>query len=166
MFEITPLAKDNLAKIQKKIDQKTKPPGALGKLESLALQLAQITGPDYIEINQPRMLVFAADHGIAKEGVSIAPPEVTQQMVKNFLAGGAAINCFCQSNGLALEVIDAGMITPVNDKKLTMQSLGRGTENFSTLPAMNLESVDKGLSLGAKVVYRHTSEGCNIFWFW
>lgn len=165
MFEITPLAKANRAGIQKKIDQKTKPPGSLGVLENLAMQLALISGPDEIELSNPHMLVFAGDHGVAKENVSVATSEVTQQMVMNFLEGGAAINCFCKSNDMALEIIDAGILLPVNDKRLTMQSLGRGTANFVTLPAMNLDSVNKGINLGAKVVYRRTSEGCNVFGF-
>ncbi|TQV89618.1 nicotinate-nucleotide--dimethylbenzimidazole phosphoribosyltransferase [Aliikangiella coralliicola] len=165
MFDITPLTDSKRTAIQQKIDQKTKPPGALGRLEQLAMQLALITGSDEIILNKPTMLVFAADHGIAKEGVSIAPPEVTQQMVLNFLNGGAAINCFCRANDIALEVIDAGILVPINAPKLTMQSLGRGTNNFVTLPAMSLEAVTKGFSLGAKVVYRMASEGCNVFGF-
>ncbi|MCW8875864.1 MAG: nicotinate-nucleotide--dimethylbenzimidazole phosphoribosyltransferase [Kangiellaceae bacterium] len=165
MFEINSVIKSNRAAVLKKIDNKTKPPGALGQLEELALQLALITGPEEISLSNPTMLVFAADHGIAKEGVSIAPPEVTQQMVLNFLNGGAAINCFCQIHQIKLEVIDAGILEPINHPNLTMQSLGRGTANFVTLPAMTLESVDKGITLGAKAVYRHASEGCNVFGF-
>ena len=165
MFEISPLDYQLQGMIQQRIDQKTKPPGSLGGLEALAMQLALISGPNVIEINQPTMLVFAADHGIAAEGISIAPSEVTGQMVMNFLSGGAAINCFCRTNGMALEVIDAGILNPLNDQRLTVQSLGRGTANFVHQPAMSLESVDKGLILGAKVVYRHVGEGTNVFGF-
>ncbi|MCV5216958.1 nicotinate-nucleotide--dimethylbenzimidazole phosphoribosyltransferase, partial [Escherichia coli] len=81
--------------IQTRIDNKTKPLGALGLLEKVALQLALIQSQDQaqaveeIVIRKPTMLVFAGDHGVAKEGISIAPSEVTQQMVANFLAGGA-----------------------------------------------------------------------------
>lgn len=86
--------------IQARIDNKTKPIGALGLLEKVALELALIqsqdksTAVESIEIRKPTMLVFAGDHGIAEEGVSIASSAVTQQMVANFLSGGAAINCF------------------------------------------------------------------------
>lgn len=165
MFEITPLVRANRAIIQKKIDQKIKPLGALGEIENIAMQLALVTGPEAIEISNPCMLIFAGDHGVAKENISIASSEVTQQMVMSFLEGGAAINCFCQSNDMTLEIIDAGILLPINDKGLTMQSLGRGTANFVTLPAMNLDSVNKGINLGAKVVYRRTSEGANVFGF-
>jgi len=165
MFDITPLESANRPIIQDKIDQKTKPPGALGALEPLAMQLALITDHEKIEIHQPTMLLFAGDHGIADEGVSIAPSAVTQQMVLNFLNGGAAINCFCRLNDMAMEVIDAGMLNPVDDSRLTIQSLGRGTKNFTKDKAMSFESVEKGLQLGAKVVYRHAGQGCNLFGF-
>lgn len=93
-WQITPLNTQLTSPIQNHIDQKTKPLGALGQLEALALQIALIQEQQQLSIERPLMLVFAADHGIADEGVSIAPSSVTQQMVKNFLAGGAAINCF------------------------------------------------------------------------
>jgi len=97
------------AAITQRIDQKTKPLGALGQLEQVAYQLAliqsqgQSSAATQICIEQPTVLVFAGDHGIADEGVSIAPSAVTQQMVLNFLAGGAAINCFCRANQVAMK---------------------------------------------------------------
>ena len=115
MFSISTVDLKNQDEIQQIIDQKTKPLGALGKLEPLAKQLALITGPEKIEIRHPTLLVFAADHGIASHGVSIAPPEVTQQMVLNFLSGGAAINCFCRTNDIALKIVDAGILNPIEN---------------------------------------------------
>jgi nicotinate-nucleotide--dimethylbenzimidazole phosphoribosyltransferase len=108
-WQIAPLDRSNQCDIQTRIDQKTKPLGALGQLEQLALQIALVQQKTRISIDRPLMLVFAGDHGIAEEGVSIAPSSVTQQMVLNFLAGGAAINCFCRTNHLPLKVIDAGI---------------------------------------------------------
>jgi nicotinate-nucleotide--dimethylbenzimidazole phosphoribosyltransferase len=108
-WQIAPLNRANEADIQARIDQKTKPLGALGQLEQLAMQIALVQQKARISIERPLMLVFAGDHGIAEEGVSIAPSSVTQQMVLNFLAGGAAINCFCRTNHLPLKVIDAGI---------------------------------------------------------
>ncbi len=108
------------SEIQARIDNKTKPLGALGLLEKVALELALIQSQDKpqsvetIEIRKPTMLVFAGDHGIAEEGVSIAPSAVTQQMVANFLAGGAAINCFCDLNQIDFKVIDCGMLSPID----------------------------------------------------
>lgn len=165
MFQIEPLAQTNKAAIQTKIDTKTKPLGALGKLEQLALQLALITNKDQIILTKPTMLVFAGDHGIAEEGVSIAPSAVTQQMVMNFLNGGAAINCFCRTHGLALDVIDAGILLPIDDARLTQQSLGNGTRNFSKHAAMNLADVEKGIELGAQAARKHLDAGANVIGF-
>ncbi len=165
MFNVKPVASEFRVAIQKVIDQKTKPPGALGRLEELAFHLALITGPSKIELKKPVMLVFAADHGIAEEGVSIAPSEVTGQMVMNFLNGGAAINCFCQASDMEIEVIDAGILKPISDSRLISQSLGPGTANFVHSSAMNIEQVEKGISLGAGVVYRRHESGSNVFGF-
>ena len=127
-----------------RINQKTKPLGALGQLEQVAHQLALIQSQglqqavEHIAIQQPTVLVFAGDHGIADEGVSIAPSAVTQQMVLNFLAGGAAINCFCRANNVAMKVIDTGILLPVDAQHpdFIVQRLGVRTENFANQPAM------------------------------
>lgn len=165
MFDISPLAQCHRNGVRQTIDNKTKPPGALGQLESLACQLALITGPSKIQLNRPTMLVFAADHGIAEEGISIAPSEVTRQMVMNFLNGGAAINCFCDLHGMEIDVVDAGILKPICDDRLTNQSLGFGTANFVQKPAMDINVADKGIQLGAEVTYKHYHQGCNIFGF-
>ncbi len=178
MFNIKPLDLKNCALIQSAIDNKTKPPGALGQLEQLALQLALILDQsekqhaqgilsvvDPIQINRPVMLVFAGDHGIARHGVSIAPSEVTQQMVVNFLKGGAAINCFCRTNEIELEVIDAGMLCPVEHENIKHQSLGQGTNNMVDSTCMSLEQVDKGLLLGKLAAERNIKLGSNVLGF-
>ena len=92
------------ARLQHKIDQKTKPLGALGQLERLALQIGLIQRNDNLRFEAPQMVVFAADHGIAAEGVSAFPQAVTLQMVGNMLAGGAAINVFARQHGFAMPV--------------------------------------------------------------
>ena len=88
------------ARLRHKIDHKTKPLGALGQLEDLALQLGLIQRSDVIRLDNPQMVVFAADHGIAAEGVSAYPQSVTAQMVGNMLAGGAAVNVLARQHGL------------------------------------------------------------------
>jgi len=97
------------ARIAHRIERKTMPRGALGRIESLALQLGLILRSETPLLRAPQMLVFAADHGIAAQGVSAYPPDVTAQMVENMLAGGAAISVFARQMGLALTVIDAGV---------------------------------------------------------
>ncbi|WP_440886162.1 nicotinate-nucleotide--dimethylbenzimidazole phosphoribosyltransferase [Vibrio campbellii] len=167
------------SEIQARIDNKTKPLGALGLLEKVALELALIQSQDKpqavetIEIHKPTMLVFAGDHGIAEEGVSIAPSAVTQQMVANFLAGGAAINCFCDLNQIDFKVIDCGMLSPIDTlvpdfkhhPNLIEKRLGNGTANFAKQTAMSLEQVALGLEYGAKIAQQAILNGSNLLMF-
>ncbi|WP_434359754.1 nicotinate-nucleotide--dimethylbenzimidazole phosphoribosyltransferase [Parasalinivibrio latis] len=147
--------------IQARIDNKTKPPGALGLLETIALQIARIQQADKIEI-RPEMLIFAADHGIAANPVSIAPQAVTAQMVQNFLAGGAAINCFCSLNQIPLQVVDAGILAETSPQPgLIIQRLGGGTDDFSVTDAMSVEQANLGLELGGKLAEELHSRGVN-----
>lgn len=176
-WDIQSLNREHLPAIDKQIDNKTKPLGALGQLESLARQLALIQrsiNPEHtgIEINKPIMLVFAGDHGIANNGISIAPPEVTQQMVLNFLSGGAAINCFCRTLGWTMKVIDAGICNPIaeniqsNDQfMLIEQRIGPGTADFSCQPAMSEDQAEQALYLGAKVANEQIALGSNLLAF-
>lgn len=147
--------------IQKKIDIKTKPVGALGQLETLALQIARIQQTEKITINSPTMLIFAGDHGIAKHGISIAPSEVTTQMVQNFLHGGAAINCLSRTLGWHLNIIDCGILTKINHPDLINQRLGECTHDISTSPAMTLEQVERGLKYSESLIEKLHSDGCN-----
>ncbi|MCS6175763.1 nicotinate-nucleotide--dimethylbenzimidazole phosphoribosyltransferase [Shewanella baltica] len=175
-FQISPVSKTQDPLIQQKIDLKTKPPGALGQLESLALQIARVQATDLQQTDQPQntvlkivhptMLVFAGDHGIAAEGVSIAPSEVTRQMVQNFAHGGAAINVFCRQVGFTLEVIDCGILTPVEGVEgIIDQRLGAGTGAIHLEPAMALETVDKGFAMARDLIERHHQAGCNLVAF-
>ncbi len=152
--------------IQKKIDGKLKPPGSLGRLEELALQLALIQSSDRLTINQPTLLLFAGDHGIASQGVSIAPSDVTTLMVSSFLSGGAGINSLCRTNGMGLRLVDAGIQIELPDHPhLIKQRLGAGTGDFSQVAAMSIEAVQDGLQLGAAQVDALYAEGCNTVAF-
>ncbi|TKE99071.1 nicotinate-nucleotide--dimethylbenzimidazole phosphoribosyltransferase [Vibrio kanaloae] len=159
--------------IQHRIDQKTKPLGALGLLEKVAHQLALIQSQgkeaavEHIELNKPSIIIFAGDHGIADEGVSIAPSAVTQQMVLNFLSGGAAINCFCAVNNIDITVVDTGILLPVESESpmLISQRLGTRTNNFANEAAMSLETVERGIELGAQLVSKTILNGSNIIMF-
>lgn len=156
-----------------RINQKTKPLGSLGLLESAAHQLALIQSSkagklaQRITLNQPAAIVFAGDHGIADEGVSIAPSAVTQQMVLNFLAGGAAVNCFCRANDVALTVVDCGILLPVESDSahFISQRLGERTHNFAKQAAMSAEQVENGLRLGAQVVDKVIASGSELVMF-
>ena len=144
---------DLQARLQHKIDHKTKPLGALGQLEDLALQLGLIQRSDNIRLAHPHMVVFAADHGIAAEGVSAFPQAVTVQMVGNMLAGGAAINVLARQHGFALRVVDAGVASDIADQPgLIQRKIAHGTQNICTGPAMQEAQCHAALQAGSDVV--------------
>ena len=148
------------------INNKTKPLGSLGMLEELALQIGVVFGTTRPELQQPHLVVFAADHGIAVEGVSAFPQEVTRQMVLNFLGGGAAINVFCRQHDIHLQVVDAG----VNGDFEPGLSLGngkiaRGTASFLNGPAMSADDARLCLQKGEEVIAEIAAKGCNVIGF-
>lgn len=161
-FEIHGLDNSRLSRITQIINSKTKPPGSLGMLESLATQLALITGPETITLSNPSLLVFAGDHGIALQGVSTAPQSVTRQMVLNFLDGGAAINCFTQLNGLNLKIIDTGITEAVQHDGIISQRLGSSTGDISTEAAMSTEQLTLGFTYARALVEELHGQNCNI----
>ncbi len=152
--------------LKHKIDFKTKPLGALGLLEDLAIQIGLIQNTLTPELRNPTLLVFAADHGLTSEGISPYPKEVTWQMVMNFVAGGAAINVFCRQNGFNLKVVDAGVDfefpvgVPVVDAKIA-----RGSRNMRYQPAMTIEECSAAIQKGRELVQEETANGCNIIGF-
>ena len=141
------------ARLQRRIDNKTKPLGALGRIEAIALQLGLIQRSETITLSTPQMVVFAADHGIAAEGVSAFPQAVTVQMVANMLAGGAAINVLTRQHGFTLHVVDAGVAADLDDHpQLIKQKIAFGTQNISNVPAMTNDQLDAALLAGASIV--------------
>ncbi len=141
---------------QEKINQKTKPLGSLGLLEEIAVQLCVIQNTLMPTIAKKRMLIFAASHGIADEGVSAYPKEVTGQMVLNFLRGGAAINVLTRHGGIELCVIDAGVDMDFGDNIDSHLFFNRkvryGTRNFLNEPAMTFAEFSKAIEAGREQV--------------
>lgn len=165
-FSIDPVSTAFLTDIQHKIDHKTKPVGALGQLEEVAAKIAAIQNTLEPRLQQPHILVFAGDHGIANEGVSKYPQEVTYQMVLNFLSGGAAINVFCQQHNIVLKVIDAGVIGAFEPHpNLVNNKVAEGTESFLESTAMTLEQCMQAIGKGAAVVDKVQQTGCNVIGF-
>ena len=141
------------ARLQDKIDHKTKPLGALGQLENLALQLGLIQGSDMLAFDAPQMVVFAADHGIASEGVSAFPQAVTMQMVANMLAGGAAINVLARQHDFALHVVDAGVASDLADHpQLIKRKIAHASHNLAKGPAMTPHQLNAALQAGSDVL--------------
>ncbi len=148
------------------INNKTKPLGALGQLETIALQIGLIQQNLTPSLNQPIMLVFAGDHGIAGSGVSPYPQAVTAQMVLNFLRGGAAINVFTRQNNMQLRVVDSGVnhqFEPHAD--LIDAKIGMGTRNFLHEPAMTMAQCELAIEKGVKIADMQIATGCNVLGF-
>ena len=146
-------------RLQFLIDHKTKPLGALGRLEALMLRLGLILGSEAPALHAPQMLVCAADHGLAARGVSAYPSDVTWQMVENFLAGGAAVSVLARQHGLALTVADCGVARaiPARDTapgapRLVSRRIAAGTQDASVGPAMTREQCAQALANGMAMV--------------
>ena len=152
--------------LQHKIDQKTKPTGSLGVLESIAKQVGTVLQTLQPEIVMPHIVVFAADHGIANHGVSAYPQDVTRQMVTNFLEGGAAINVFCKQNKIELAIVDAGVNYDfATNTALISTKIGKGTQSFLHSAAMSAAELQLCLTKGREVVTAIAKKGCNCIGF-
>jgi len=140
------------APAQEKIDNKTKPLGALGTLEQLALQMSLIQQDLNPHIHRKGLFVFAGDHGITEEGVSAYPREVTRQMVKNFLEGGAAINVLCRHHHIDMKIVDMGVDADFDPHPdLIVKKVRKGTRNFALEPAMTRQEMFTALGYGMSV---------------
>lgn len=160
------ISSDIKKQLQYVIDNKTKPLGALGTLEKIALQIGQIQGSLRPKLNRPAVLVFAGDHGIVEEGVSAYPQVVTSQMVMNFLSGGAAINVFAKQHQFVIRVIDSGVNFKFeNTTNLVHAKIANGTKNFLHYPAMTEIECEHALTLGQAFVNKEMDAGTNVFAF-
>lgn len=154
------------AALQQRIDGKTKPLGALGRLEALALQIGLAQGTTTPALRQPQLMVFAGDHGAARAGVSAYPQDVTWQMVENFLAGGAAINVFCRQQDIGLTVIDAGVNHDFGRRPgLIDAKIAPGTANYLEQPALTAVQRDAALARGRELAHALAANGCNVVGF-
>lgn len=156
---ITAVANEQLRQQLKQIiDNKTKPLGALGRLESLGLQLGMIQGSTQPQIEQPQIRVFAADHGLTKHGTSAFPSAVTAQMVHNFLNGGAAINVLARQHDIELKVVDAGVDADfeAHPQLLSGYKVKKGSRDALTEPAMTDEECLLALNNGMEVAKQLT----------
>ena len=139
--------------LQHKIDQKTKPVGSLGRLESLALQLGQILGTESPALHAPQMLVCAADHGLAARGISAYPSDVTWQMVENFLAGGSCVSVIARQHNIALTVVDCGVRHEFAPRAgLVNCKIAPGTADSFNGPAMSEAQCQQAISNGQALV--------------
>lgn len=165
-FNIISPDRSILPQLIEKVDDLTKPKGSLGRLEELAIKIGLVQQSLDPKLSNPTNILFAADHGILDEGVSVSPKEVTWQQLSHFSHGGAGINFLCQQHGFNLVLVDAGVDydIPANsgviDKKVR-----RGTRNFLYQAAITPEEWELCMERGAEVVEMVHSNGCNVVSF-
>jgi nicotinate-nucleotide--dimethylbenzimidazole phosphoribosyltransferase len=153
-------------RLQARIDAKTKPLGALGRLEALALQIGLVQQSLQPRLGVAHLLVCAGDHGAARAGISAYPQDVTWQMVENFLAGGAAINVFARQMGMGLTVVDAGVAHDFGPRPgLVDAKIAPGTANYLEQPAMSAAQRDAALARGRELAHALAEQGCKALGF-
>jgi nicotinate-nucleotide--dimethylbenzimidazole phosphoribosyltransferase len=160
---IRPLDQAAMGEAAKHLDQLTKPPGSLGKLESIAIQLAGITGQVIPELNRKAVIVMAGDHGVCEEGVSAFPSEVTPQMVLNFLSGGAAVNVLARQAGAEVVCVDIGVNADLSHPALVSRKVRAGTANIARGPAMSREEAFQAMLIGIDIVQEQATQGVRLF---
>lgn len=161
--DIAPVSTENLAQAQKHLDSLTKPPGSLGRLEELGRRYAAIKGLDSPQVRNKAVYVFAADHGVAQQGVSAFPAEVTPQMVLNFLNGGAAINVLANHFDAEVVVVDMGVNYDFGDLPgLLNKKIAMGTGDLSLGPSMTRPQVEEAVQVGMELAREAAEKGVDI----
>ena len=160
---ITALDAAAMAAARQRQDELTKPPGSLGRLERLAVQLAGITRSPAPRLRRKVVVIMAADHGVTVEGVSAYPSEVTAQMVHNFVRGGAAINVLARRAGASVVVVDIGVAAALpRDLPIVHRKIAFGTANLATGPAMTHEQTLEAIEVGLDVVADEHAGGAQV----
>lgn len=165
---IPPIDSGAQAAARARQDTLTKPPGSLGRLEELSIQLAGITGKPRLSVARKAVIVMAGDHGVAAEGVSAYPAEVTPQMVLNFARGGAAINVLARQAGARVVVVDIGVAADIDrvetpqTTSLQIRKIARGTQNMTQGPAMTQAQAMAAVNEGIDVVEAEIAKGLDI----
>lgn len=178
-FHIHPTDKAFAAEVRTALDNLNKPKGSLGRLEELALQIALVQHTLSPELRHPCHLLFAADHGVEREGVSASPREVTWQQVLNFCRGGGGVNLFCRQHGFKLRIIDVGVDYDFETRQIQQiltdaqrdmpqeiqfldRKIAHGTRDFVHEFAMTEEEYDRAIAVGMEMTDFCAAEGCNV----
>ncbi|MDF2720789.1 MAG: nicotinate-nucleotide/dimethylbenzimidazole phosphoribosyltransferase [Paenibacillus sp.] len=157
------LNEEAMRQAEHRLDRLTKPPGSLGRLEEIAVQLAGITGELNPDLSGKAVIVMAGDHGVCAEGVSAFPSEVTPQMVLNFLHGGAAVNVLARQAGAEVVCVDIGVNAELSHPGLTARNVRKGTGNIAKGAAMSREEAVQAICVGAELVDGMAQRGVRLF---
>ncbi len=174
-LQIKPVGNSRIQRLlSQKIDSKTKPCGALGFLEDIAIQAGLVFNTSSPKLKKPILLVFAADHGIVEEGVSKFPKELTPKLVLNFLHEGSAVNVFAKNSKLGVKLIDVGVDHSFegtmtywlnHGTKVQSRKVGMGTRNFLEFPAMTTSDTERAIKIGQSLVNDEHLAGSNTIGF-
>ncbi len=148
--------------MERKLNSLTKPLGSLGDVEDLAVQLAGMTGSTELTIDPAVVLLLAADHGVAAEGVSAFPADVTQQMVRNFISQGAAINVLSRACLARVQVIDIGVNQDLSIPGLISRKIRMGTNNMTQGPAMSIDEAVRAIETGIEMAHDAIIQGAKL----
>lgn len=160
--QITPLNDKTMAQARERQEQLTKPPKSLGRLEDIAIHMAGILGQERPVLARKAVIVMAADHGVAAEGVSAYPSAVTPQMVYNFLHGGAAINALARHEGAEVIVVDVGVAAEIHHAHLLARKVAYGTANMAVGPAMSEAQMLAAIQVGIETLNAQVQQGLSI----
>lgn len=161
---VAKISDENIQLAKERQAQLTKPPGSLGKLEELAVMFSAIQKNQHPTVDKVHITIFAADHGIADEGVSAFPQSVTTEMIKNFSRGGAAISVLAKEQNAKLEVVNLGTVIEVGELEGVISScIAKSTANFSRQAAMTKTQLEKAFQAGEAAVQRALDAGANVF---
>lgn len=160
--EIRPVNRMVMEQAQARLDNLTKPRGSLGELEVLARRICGIQGNIRPDLGRKVILTFAADHGVAAEGVSSVPQDVTRQMVYNFLRGGAGVNVLARHAGAEVWVIDVGVAGEINGDGLIARKVKSGTANLAQGPAMTIDEALQAIAVGVETAREAINNGARI----
>jgi nicotinate-nucleotide--dimethylbenzimidazole phosphoribosyltransferase len=160
--EIQPVNRVVMEQAQARLDNLTKPLGSLGELEVLARRICGIQGNIRPDLGRKVILTFAADHGVAAEGVSSVPQDVTRQMVYNFLRGGAGVNVLARHAGAEVWVIDVGVAGEINGDGLIARKVRAGTANLAKGPAMTIDEALQAIAVGVETAREAINNGAKI----
>jgi nicotinate-nucleotide--dimethylbenzimidazole phosphoribosyltransferase len=160
---IAPLDATAMQQAQTRQDQLTKPQGSLGRLETLAIQLAGITRHARPHLTRKAIIVMAGDHGVTAEGVSAYPSAVTAQMVANFLEGGAAINVLARQVGARVIVVDMGVASDLPaHRELLVRKIKHGTHNLARGPALTYDEAMRAIVAGIEIINAEIDKGLDL----
>ena len=155
--------KSDRIRAQEKQNQLTKPPGSLGTLESIAINISTLQKTQNPSVEQAEIIIYAADHGIAQEDVSAFPQAVTAEMVKNFSSGGAAISVLSKQHGLPLQIINLGLVTELPEMALVKNhTISKGTNSFLQQSAMSKEQMSQAFDVAKNRVDYVGENACRL----